>query len=427
MSGGRQQKQFGYAKTFEFDVVVVFIILVLIPISIFMMQSKRSQTKRIGSFVLLGGSFLYLAVFEGVVRLRETERASEIGLRGMMSVGGNYGSASSSSAWSKRKRRGVVQKSSSFSGTTVFTSEKKDKKTTKTTTTLQYFSLRDVPSENEAMFRDERIRESKKTIDGSIAAHVEQKFSGGDAFLREAFREDVITSSYLSIISTLEEWARTKRDDLDGSSFQSVMRNNLNAEIALDVEIVRFMSASVDVPFFTGLENAMAAEIEKSNGAYANAILSFAEATLDSNDQTAKNAIIFVKYSELFSANATGLRKLSEFLRGDCSLEQSFVAASTSLRKRAETEPFLIASLVSKNDDTIYRHKKDITIKEHEIITPPSIYKAHMTARNQEHFFLLGKPLLSFLALDDEDEDDDEDENLFADFDAIDGAVLNPW
>ena len=490
MSAGHRQKQFGYAKTFEFDVVVVFLILVLIPISIFMMQSKRSQTKRIGSFVLLGGSFLYLAVFEGVVRLRETERASEIGLRGMIG-GGGYGGASSSSAWSKRKRRGVVQKSSSFSGTTVFTSEKKDKKTTKTTKTLQYFSLRDVPSENEAMFRDERIRESKKTIDGSIAAHVEQRFSGGDAFFQEAFREyervekvktarvsasndksaidddvgtvsvtsdggtvltpqrmqsmfpehlsfrtvfvvrdprDVITSSYLSIISTLEEWARTKRDDLDGSSFQSVMRNNLNAEIALDVEIVRFMSASVDVPFFTGLENAMAAEIEKSNGAYANAILSFAEAMLDANDQTAKNAIIFVKYSELLSANVTGFRKLSEFLRGDYSLEQSFVAASASLRKRAETEPFLIASLVSKNDDTIYRHKKDIITKEQEIITPPSIYKAHMTARNQEHFFLLGKPLLSFLAIDEDDDDDeDEDENLFADFDAVDGAVLNPW
>ena len=488
MSAGHQQKQFGYAKTFEFDVVVVFLILVLIPISIFMMQSKRSQTKRIGSFVLLGGSFLYLAVFEGVVRLRETERASEIGLRGMIG-GGGYGGASSWSAWSKRKRRGVVQKSSSFSGTTVFTSEKKDKKTTKTTKTLQYFSLRDVPSENEAMFRDERIRESKKTIDGSIAAHVEQRFYGGDAFFQEAFREyervekvktarvsasndksaidddvgtvsitsdggtvltpqrmqsmfpehlsfrtvfvvrdprDVITSSYLSIISTLEEWARTKRDDLDGSSFQSVMRNNLNAEIALDVEILRFMSASVDVPFFTGLENAMAAEIEKSNGAYANAILSFAEAMLDANDQTAKNAIIFVKYSELLSANVTGFRKLSEFLRGDYSLEQSFVAASASLRKRAETEPFLIASLVSKNDDTIYRHKKDIITKEQEIITPPSIYKAHMTARNQEHFFLLGKPLLSFLAIH-EDAEDNENENLFADFDAVDGAVLNPW
>ena len=97
MSAGHRQKQLGYAKTFEFDVVVVFIILVLIPISIFMMQSKRSQTKRIGSFVLLGGSFLYLAVFEGVVRLRETERASEIGLRGMIG-GGGYGGASSSSA-----------------------------------------------------------------------------------------------------------------------------------------------------------------------------------------------------------------------------------------------------------------------------------------------------------------------------------------
>ena len=149
---------------------------------------------------------------------------------------------------------------------------------------------------------------------------------------------------------------------------------------------------------------------------------------LDANDQTAKNSIIFVKYSELLSANVTGFRKLSEFLRGDYSLEQSFVAASASLRKRAETEPFLIASLVSKNDDTIYRHKKDIITKEQEIITPPSIYKAHMTARNQEYFFLLGKPLLSFLAIDEEDDDnEDEDENLFADFDAVDGAVLNPW
>ena len=83
----------------------------------------------------------------------------------------------------EKEAKGSRQKSSSFSGTTVFTSEKKDKKTTKTTTTLQYFSLRDVPSENEAMFRDERIRESKKTIDGAIAAHVEQKFSGGDAFV----------------------------------------------------------------------------------------------------------------------------------------------------------------------------------------------------------------------------------------------------
>ena len=41
---------------------------------------------------------------------------------------------------------------------------------------------------------------------------------------------------------------------------------NLNAEVALNVEIARFMSASTDVPFFTGLDNAATAEIEKSNG-----------------------------------------------------------------------------------------------------------------------------------------------------------------
>ena len=68
----------------------------------------------------------------------------------------------------------------------------------------------------------------------------------------------------------------------------------LNAAVALNVEIARFMSASTDVPFFTGLDNAATAEIEKSNGAYANAILSFAEAMLDSEDSTMKDTTIFV-------------------------------------------------------------------------------------------------------------------------------------
>jgi len=327
-----------------------------------------------------------------------------------------------------------------------------------------------------------------------IIVHVEQKFSGGDAFFREAFSQyerednvktarvssdeknavdddvgtvsfasdgsavvtpqtlksifpdplsirtvfvvrdprDVITASYLSIISTLEEWARAKRDDLDGSSFQSVMRNKLNAETALDLEIARFMSASADVPFFSELENAMTAEIEKSNGNYANAILSFAEAMLvDSGDETIQNTTIFVKYADFFSANATGFRKLSEFLRGDATLERVFLAAAASLKKRAETEPSLIASLVSKNDDTFYRHKKNKAISNNdEIITPPNVYKVHFTQKNEEHFALLGQPLLRLLFGEDEPsfrDDDDDNDTLFADFDAVDGAILNPW
>ena len=194
---------------------------------------------------------------------------------------------------------------------------------------------------------------------------------------------DVITSSYLSIMSTLDAWARTKRDDLKGLSFQSVMRN-LNAEVALNVEIARFMSASTDVPFFTGLDNAATAEIEKSNGAYANAILSFAEAMLDSEDSTMKDTTIFVKYTDLLSANSTGFRKLSQFLRGDASLEQSFLAAAASLRSRVETEPSLIASLVSKNDDTFYRHKitvDNVRKSTDEIATPPNIFKLHFTVK----------------------------------------------
>lgn len=485
----------GYKDTYEFDVVVVFIILVVIPTSIFLMQSKRSKGKRYLSFFLLGASFLWLIFVEGIVRLRETERASEVGLKGLLvperMMGG--GAAVASRSRSRRKRKGpvVMKRSSSFSEKTdVFTSEKK-----KDRTTLRYFSLLDAPSEREETFRNERIRASREMMSAKpIIVHVEQKFSGGDAFFREAFSQyerednvktarvssdeksavdddvgtvsfasdgsavvtpqtlksifpdplsirtvfvvrdprDVITASYLSIISTLEEWARAKRDDLDGSSFQSVMRNKLNAETALDLEIARFMSASADVPFFSELENAMTAEIEKSNGNYANAILSFAEAMLvDSGDETIQNTTIFVKYADFFSANATGFRKLSEFLRGDATLERVFLAAAASLKKRAETEPSLIASLVSKNDDTFYRHKKNKAISNNdEIITPPNVYKVHFTQKNEEHFALLGQPLLRLLFGEDEPsfrDDDDDNDTLFADFDAVDGAILNPW
>lgn len=491
MRRGLNNRRTTYADTFEFDVVVVVVILVVIPASIFCMQSKRSKTKRTCAFVLLAASFLYLAIFEGVVRLRETERVNEIGLRGSLYP------ERMRSTWKKerpfrRKRRTIVEKkassSSSLSETTthVLTSRRK--------TTLRYFSLNDAPGEKDELFREEKILASKAlTRRGEkkpIAVHVEQKFSGGDAFFRDAFKKhekeengvrtaevsfkgkmtmeedvgtasvtsdgtstltpqilqsifpetsyravfvirdprDVITSSYLSIISTLDAWARTKRDDLKGLSFQSVMRN-LNAEVALNVEIARFMSASTDVPFFTGLDNAATAEIEKSNGAYANAILSFAEAMLDSEDSTMKDTTIFVKYTDLLTANSTGFRKLSQFLRGDASLEQSFLAAAASLRSRVETEPSLIASLVSKNDDTFYRHKitvDNVRKSTDEIATPPNIFKLHFTERNVENFSLLGRPLLNLLGIEPDDAADDL-ENLYADFDAIDGALLSPW
>ena len=491
MRRGLNNRRTTYADTFEFDVVVVVVILVVIPASIFCMQSKRSKTKRTCAFVLLAASFLYLAIFEGVVRLRETERVNEIGLRGSLYP------ERMRSTWKKerpfrRKRRTIVEKkassSSSLSETTthVLTSRRK--------TTLRYFSLNDAPGEKDELFREEKILASKAlTRRGEkkpIAVHVEQKFSGGDAFFRDAFKKhekeengvrtaevsfkgkmtmeedvgtasvtsdgtstltpqilqsifpetsyravfvirdprDVITSSYLSIISTLDAWARTKRDDLKGLSFQLVMRN-LNAEVALNVEIARFMSASTDVPFFTGLDNAATAEIEKSNGAYANAILSFAEAMLDSEDSTMKDTTIFVKYTDLLTANSTGFRKLSQFLRGDASLEQSFLAAAASLRSRVETEPSLIASLVSKNDDTFYRHKitvDNVRKSTDEIATPPNIFKLHFTERNVENFSLLGRPLLNLLGIEPDDAADDL-ENLYADFDAIDGALLSPW
>ena len=491
MRRGLNNRRTTYADTFEFDVVVVVVILVVIPASIFCMQSKRSKTKRTCAFVLLAASFLYLAIFEGVVRLRETERVNEIGLRGSLYP------ERMRSTWKKerpfrRKRRTIVEKkassSSSLSETTthVLTSRRK--------TTLRYFSLNDAPGEKDELFREEKILASKAlTRRGEkkpIAVHVEQKFSGGDAFFRDAFKKhekeengvrtaevsfkgkktmeedvgtasvtsdgtstltpqilqsifpetsyravfvirdprDVIISSYLSIISTLDAWARTKRDDLKGLSFQLVMRN-LNAEVALNVEIARFMSASTDVPFFTGLDNAATAEIEKSNGAYANAILSFAEAMLDSEDSTMKDTTIFVKYTDLLTANSTGFRKLSQFLRGDASLEQSFLAAAASLRSRVETEPSLIASLVSKNDDTFYRHKitvDNVRKSTDEIATPPNIFKLHFTERNVENFSLLGRPLLNLLGIEPDDAADDL-ENLYADFDAIDGALLSPW
>ena len=114
MRRGLNNRRTTYADTFKFDVVVVVVILVVIPASIFCMQSKRSKTKRTCAFVLLAASFLYLAIFEGVVRLRETERVNEIGLRGSLYP------ERMRSTWKKerpfrRKRRTIVEKKASSS------------------------------------------------------------------------------------------------------------------------------------------------------------------------------------------------------------------------------------------------------------------------------------------------------------------------
>ena len=146
-------------------------------------ETKQNKTN-VRVRVAFGVVFLYLAIFEGVVRLRETERVNEIGLRGSLYP------EKMMSTWKKerpfrRKRRTIVEKkasSSSLSETTthVLTSRRK--------TTLRYFSLNDAPDEKDELFREEknsRVESVDETRgEKPIAVHVEQKFSGGDAFFR---------------------------------------------------------------------------------------------------------------------------------------------------------------------------------------------------------------------------------------------------
>ena len=198
---------------------------------------------------------------------------------------------------------------------------------------------------------------------------------------------------------------------------------NLNAEVALNVEIARFMSASTDVPFFTGLDNARGRLRLKNQRAYANAILSFAEAMLDSEDST----IGYNHFRQIHQSSHCQLDWLPQTLPvssgGRISRTKFLACAPRS--SSVETEPSLIASLVSKNDDTFYRHKTtvdNVRKSTDEIATPPNIFKLHFTERNVENFSLLGRPLLNLLGIEPDDAADDL-ENLYADFDAIDGAL----
>ena len=146
---------------------------------------------------------------------------------------------------------------------------------------------------------------------------------------------DLIAESYLEHLDTSEAWARLPRDDLGGESFQSKLRS-MSAEDGVDVEIDRF-TASLSVKL--GIQKAighlyqgdtfMSDAVDSRVGDFARSLRAFARAD-DPN-------VVFVKYEELLRAKTDGLTLLSEWLglkRGTAEM-RAFVDACVDAREDA--------------------------------------------------------------------------------------------
>jgi len=447
----------GYAETLEFDCVVVFMILIVIPLAILMMQSRKSKIKRTVAFVLLAASFLYLIAFEGVMRISDRDRVKALGIKGTLYP----------EFVIKKFSESIAIDDDDYSQE-VWRNERE-----RETRKLQYFSLSDAPNENENVFREDMIYRSSmldkekatttKTLKSSrpVIVHVEQRFSGGDVFFRDVFDEyenitgrktnsgnlvdytsdlgtlgtfifedlddletlttlttkradfravfvirdprDVVATRYINALSTQEEWAREKRDDLNGESFQARLRKQ-NSEEAIDIEIARFLTASgYNIPYFSSLKNsAINIGGQSGGGKYAQLVMKIASKLSSSEDSTTIEAkVIFVKYEDLLSASEIGFHKLSEFLRGDSDFETALLKAALKLREQRE-QPFTLSSLINENDNDYYAKSN----KEHHahtqkqaLILPLNIFKEKFSLKNSRNFCSIAQKYLRLLGI----------------------------
>ena len=140
----------GYADTVEFDCAAIFAVLILLPASIFLMQSKRSFVKRCTAFAMLLASIVYLMGFEGL----RTEETTRNGLTAAFYpeefVVQKFGGVAS------REKRNGKGKTGSFYAAY---------ESTQQMPRMQYFSLEDEPGEEEERLREDAIRRSTRSID----------------------------------------------------------------------------------------------------------------------------------------------------------------------------------------------------------------------------------------------------------------------
>ena len=167
---------------------------------------------------------------------------------------------------------------------------------------------------------------------------------------------------------------------------------NLNAEVALNVEIARFMSASTDVPFFTGLDNAATAEIEKIQRAVCkcdtlfrrsnNRFRRFDDEGYNHFRQIHRSSLcqldwvpqtLRVSRGRISRTKFPCRRRLAPKPRGDRTISHCF----SRLQERRHVLP--------SHKTTVDNVRKSTD----EIATPPNIFKLHFTERNAENFSLL--------------------------------------
>ena len=128
---------------------------------------------------------------------------------------------------------------------------------------------------------------------------------------------DLVAESYLEHLDTSEAWARLPRDVLGGESFQSKLRS-MSTEDGVDVEIDRF-TASLSVKL--GIQRAIGrlggfAALSGQNAfpdAVASRVGDFAR-SLRAFARAGDPDVVFVKYEELLGAKTDGLALLGEWL-----------------------------------------------------------------------------------------------------------------
>ena len=149
---------------------------------------------------------------------------------------------------------------------------------------------------------------------------------------------DLVAESYLEHLDTSEAWARLPRDVLGGESFQSKLRS-MSTEDGVDVEIDRF-TASLSVKL--GIQRAIGrlggfAALSGQNAfpdAVASRVGDFAR-SLRAFARAGDPDVVFVKYEELLGAKTDGLTLLGEWLglrRGGPEM-RAFVEACVDARE----------------------------------------------------------------------------------------------
>ena len=462
----RIEKMYQYADTVEFDLMVVFLVVCVMPLAVFLMQSK-TKVGRAMSLALMVLAILYVGGFEHY-RMHRPE-VTEGGLKAAvfpaafldliesetftltyLPIGADPDTIAKASAGIDRRNATTAARVAASAPRRAAPGKRSGLKSVDPAGEPLMVHLSHKGA-GDRMFRDALRALEKNTCGGAsneTTDLAERSQSSSPACMRwcsgtvDDFRHDVhsfsfdrstprdmgllgrayravfvvrdprdlVAESYLEHLDTSEAWARLPRDDLGGESFQSKLRS-MSTEAGVDVEIDRF-TASLSVKL--GIARAighLGGFLPYSGGAFPDAVDSrvgdFAR-SLRAFARAGDPDVVFVKYEELLGAKTDGLTLLGEWLglrRGGAEM-RAFVEACVDAREDERAGKG--GSPGDRADSEIYSLCEGGGCEERSRRTrrklPPGAWRAHFTDRNAEKFDLEHGALLRSMGYSDFEE-----------------------